>query len=219
MQIVDTVERALARNLANPDSEYAKAVMAAQAEASAPPELTADERVQELQRQLATVQDELDAAADAARRGDAKTASGANLPELAARIATLQSELSTARAAAANAELERQSRERQTQEQKFAEAVEGARTHRDEFRTAYQQAIVALGRYCREVEVACQARNGLSRALADPARDAELASITNAAELEVRDELLAKGFGPVLGFGWNFNFQLSPLLAKKENNQ
>jgi hypothetical protein len=207
----DTPEAAIARALSDPDSAYGRA----RAEAAEKPEPSADEHIADLERQLDTLQDELDSVINAVRSGDTAAANTVNLPGLAARIATLQSELETARSAAAQSKAERQSKERQEQERQFAEAVEGARTHRDDFKTAYQQAIVALGRYCREVEVACQARNGLSRALADPARDAELASITNAAGLEVRDELLAKGFGPVLSFGWNFNFKISPL-AKKE---
>jgi hypothetical protein len=217
MQIVDTAERAIARALSDPNSEYAKAVMLAQSEASEKPEPSADERVQELEQQLVAAQDELDRATDAARRGDAESVRATNLSRLAERIAALNSELSVAREAAATAALERRSREREEQERTFAEAVEQARIHRDEFRTAYQHAIVALGQFCQCAGRATDARNKLVLGLpfADPALDAELRSITDLSALEVLDQLRAEGFGPVLSFGWNFNFQISPL-AKKE---
>jgi chromosome segregation ATPase len=192
----DTLEAAIARNLANPDSEYARAVMAAQAEATDSPEPTADEHLSDLERQLETLQGELDSVTSAVRSGDADAAGRANLPLMASRIATLRSEIATARTAVAEAERQRRSRQHQEHERQFEDSVTQARSERETVRTLYGQLAVALGRYCTYGEKAYAARNALSTFLPDPSRDATLFEATDFARLDPREELLRSDFRP-----------------------
>jgi len=199
MQIMDTPEQAIARALGNPDSAYARAVMAAQAEAADPPELTPHERVQKLEQQLAAAQDELDAAADAARQGDVEAARRANLPALAAHIAALQGELTVAREAEAEAEAVQHSQERRAQEAQFENSVARARASREAVRGLYRQLALELGHYCTYTESAVNLRNALSRFIPDPVRDAALSDVMNRAALDPKNELLDSGLQGVFG--------------------
>jgi chromosome segregation ATPase len=185
--------------------------MAAQAELSAPPEPEPDEKVRTLMAELSAVEDELDAAADAARRGDAE-ASAVNLPALASRIAALQAELATAKQAAAEAEAEAERQKRQEQERQFNQAVEQARSDREEIRHLYRQLALALGSYCAAKERACDARNSLSTFLPDPWRDSQLSDVMNRAALDPKNELLDSGLKPVLG---NLELVIPPLCGEK----
>lgn len=206
-----TAEETIAIQAADSMSDYGRAVMAAQAEATEP---TADERVKALGRQVSEAHAELDAATNAAHQGDAEAAGRVNLPALAARISDLRSQLETARGEAAQTEAERERREREELGKKFDFAVAQARVYRAEFKTAYRLAVIALGQFVECQECAVDSRNRLSIGMmvSDPWRDAELREITNRGELEVFDQLCAEGFDPRLGCDWNF--EISPLAKK-----
>ena len=212
MEIIDTAERALARTLANPLSPYAQAVMAAQSESVEKPEPKPDEKVRTLMSELSAVQDELDAAADAARRGDAE-ASAVNLPALASRIAALQRELSAARDEEAEAERKREADEQRGFEKTFTESVERARRDREDIRGLFRQLAVALGSYCSAVEAACNARNALSTFLRDPVCDLELSDVSDRSALSPLNELLDSGLKPVFG---DLSLNIPPLIGQKE---
>jgi hypothetical protein len=207
-------EMIIAIAAADPSTPYGAAVAAARAAEVVQPEPSAHERVHVLESQLAALEDRLDTAVDAARRGDIAAASAVNLAELTERISVAQKELENARSAVAEAEAVERRRKREENEKSFWNSVETARIARAEFQRAFRDAAISLGKYCQHTEEAIQFSNALRSIFPSSERDNAIADLATVQSLSPLNALLDAGFKPTLGYGYNINISI-PVLRKE----
>jgi chromosome segregation ATPase len=205
-----STNQVIAAYAADASTDYGKAVAAAR-EAVAASESPA-ERTARLESELTAAQAALDTAMAPLRRGES---SEADFGRLAQRISDLQKDLTTAREAAAEADTAERREQRAECEAVFERGIPAGLAKIADIRQLYASLARALGEYAGIVQRTIAARNALSVGFPDPARDRQLADVTNRASLEPLHDLLDSGLEPLYDYGHDLRITV-PALREKE---
>lgn len=174
------------------------------------------ETVADLTAQKLKLEDRIFAIGVGARSGKADELAGVNMQDLARQAKALDIQIERARAEEAEAEAKRVRAEHDSRREQLEMALTEAAKQKQLFADLYRQAALALGSYCSNMESATALANATATRLGlDVVVKNRLQALNT--NLDPLPALRDAGYKAPMGFGWNINCLIVPLMRLQES--